>query len=269
MDRMTSHTASQDALHELSASDYACYRVGFPERTFQTLAQHGIGATNDRILDFGLGTGTLARGFAVRGCAVTALEQTPEQIAAAKNIAEFEGLDIEWVLGRAEQTCLPGNQYDAVTAGQCWHWFDRPRVAQEVYRVLKPGGQLAIIHFDWLNIPGSVAEASEQLIDAFNPLSAKPHLKYGNGVGIYPAWTIDVTQAGFEYIQTFSFDVVVPYTPQAWRGRVRAHQALSGKMTTEQILRFDLALKGLLEIKYNDEMLEIPHRVWGLVCVKT
>lgn len=262
-------TSSENGLHELSASDYACYRVGFPERTFEELNRLGIGHEGERILDFGLGTGTLARGFAVRGCSVTALEQTPEQIAASKNIAEFEGLQIEWVLGRAEHTCLPSNCYDSVTAGQCWHWFDRPRVTGEVYRVLKPGGQLAIIHFDWLNIPGSIAEASEQLMDAFNPLSAKPHLKLGHGVGIYPAWTVDVTKAGFEYIQTFSFDVVVPYTPQAWRGRVRAHQAVSGKMTPEQIVRFDLALKGLLEIKYNDQMLEIPHRVWGLVCVKT
>ncbi|CAM2065955.1 Class I SAM-dependent methyltransferase [Sulfidibacter corallicola] len=251
-----------------TSSEYVRYRVGFPQVTFDRLASHQIGLTGQNILDFGAGTGTLTRGFAQRGCQVTALEPSAAHIAAARNIAEFEGLRINWVQGDPTATNMPSNYFDAVTAGQCWHLLDRPNAAREVNRVLKRGGQLAIAHFDWLNLPGSVVEATENLIEAFNPMQPKPHIVYGGGVGIYGTWTLDVAKAGFGYLETFSFDVVVPYTPEAWRGRIRATHGVTGTMSKDQTIRFDLSLKGLLELKYADQMLEIPHRVWVLVCTK-
>ena len=47
-------------------------------------------------------------------------------------------------MGRAEAVEAADGAFDAVTAGQCWHWFDRPAAATECPRVLRAGGALAI-----------------------------------------------------------------------------------------------------------------------------
>lgn len=53
-----------------TAEDDARHRAGFPVALFDRLASHGVGLPGQRVLDFGTGPSTLARGFAGRGCAV-------------------------------------------------------------------------------------------------------------------------------------------------------------------------------------------------------
>jgi ubiquinone/menaquinone biosynthesis C-methylase UbiE len=57
----------------------------------------------------------------------------------AKELDKRSGVEIEYRIAKAEATGLPDASFDIVTAGQCWHWFDRPTAAQEVKRILKPG----------------------------------------------------------------------------------------------------------------------------------
>jgi ubiquinone/menaquinone biosynthesis C-methylase UbiE len=47
--------------------------------------------------------------------------------------------------GRAEAIPLPDDAVDAVTVAQAFHWFDEEAALREVDRVLRPGGQLAIV----------------------------------------------------------------------------------------------------------------------------
>ena len=54
-----------------AAKDYADHRKGFPDTTFDELLKLGVGESGQSLLDLGCGTGTLARGFANRGCVVT------------------------------------------------------------------------------------------------------------------------------------------------------------------------------------------------------
>jgi hypothetical protein len=70
-----------------------------------------------------------------------------------------------------------------------------------------------ICHFDWLPLPGSVPEATESLVLAHNP-------KWGGagGYGLYPRWASDISGAGFTGIETFSYDVEVPYTHEGMAG---------------------------------------------------
>jgi SAM-dependent methyltransferase len=91
--------------------------------------------------------------------------------------------------------------------GQCWHWFDRPKAAREVRGLLVPNGWLVIAHFDWIPLPGNVVEATEQLIEQHNP-----EWTMSGGRGLYSRWLSDVAIAGFYDIETFSFDIFVPYS---------------------------------------------------------
>jgi hypothetical protein len=60
---------------------------------------------------------------------------------------------------------------------------------QEIVRILKTEGQIAIAHFDWIPLKGNVAEATEQLIQTHNPT-----WKMGGGSGLYPQWLRDIAQ---------------------------------------------------------------------------
>jgi SAM-dependent methyltransferase len=244
-----------------TAQDYGSHRAGFPAQFFERLREFGIGLLGQQVVDLGTGTGTIARGLAKQGCQVTGLDISPELIAQAKQLDAAAGVTIQYVQAPAEATTLPDASFDVVTAGQCWHWFNRPQAAGEVRRLLKPAGQLVIAHFDWLPLPHNVVTATEQLIEQYNPA-----WNMGGGSGLYPAWLGDVAVAGFDNIETFSFDVPVAYSHVAWRGRIRASAGVAASLPPEQVARFDDDLAELLQQQFPEDPLSIPHRVFALIC---
>jgi hypothetical protein len=142
------------------------------------------------------------------------------------------------------------------------------RAAREVRRILVAGGTLVIGHFDWLPLPGSLAEQTEKLIATHNPgfEADNPTWKLSGGSGLYPAWLTDVAVAGFRGIETFSFDVAVPYSHEAWRGRMRASASVGASLSPDGVARFDADLRRLLEERFPQEPLMLPHRVWAVTC---
>lgn len=241
-----------------AADDYLRYRAGFPTGLFDRLSALGIGHTGQRILDLGTGTGSLARGFAGRGATVTALDISPQMLEAARRISAEEGKFIDFRLVRAEETGLPAGAFDVVSAGQCWHWFDRAAAAREVLRLLRPGGRLVIAHFDWIPLPGNVVSATEDLIRSFNPTWS-----FGGGIGIHADWFRDVTD--FEMIESFTFDVAVSYSHEGWRGRIRASAGVGGSLDPPGVADFDAALADLLQRDYPADPLAVPHRCFALL----
>ena len=244
----------------LTAQDYAQHRAGFPESFFERLAALGIGNQGQHVLDLGTGTGTLARGFAKRGCKVMGLDPAEKLLAKAEALDASEGVSMEYRVGYAEDTGLPGQSFDVVTAGQCWHWFDRPRAAAEITRLLRPDGRLVIAHFDWIPLPGNIVRATEELIEPHNR-----KWDMGWGMGIHPQWLRDLGEAHYREIETFSYDINVPYTPEAWRGRIRASAGVGGTLSPEEVERFDAEHAVLLAQRYPGNRLEIPHRVFAVI----
>ena len=185
-----------------TAGDYARHRMGFPPAFFDRLETMGVIRTGHRALDLGTGTGTLARGLAARGLNTTGLDRSPALLAEARRLGTEEGLAIEFVEARAEASGFADGRFDVITAGQCWHWFDRSVVGPECHRMLRSDGRLVIAHLDWLPFEGNVVELTEKMIAEFGAKVPKP-LSAANE-GLYPAWTRDVKLAGFDTIETFS-----------------------------------------------------------------
>ncbi len=243
-----------------TAADYAQYRQGFPDQWFDALIQKKIIKAGNRILDLGTGTGSIARGFALRGFKAIGLDPSKELIAQAKNIDAAANIETHYVIATAEQTGLPSASFDIVTAGQCWHWFKASEATQECLRLLRPKGTIIIAHFDWLPLDGNIVEVTEKLILKFNP-----RWSMSGGTGIYPRWLSDLASAGFGAIETFSFDLDVPYKPEAWRGRIRASAGVKASLPERQVDEFDSALKEIIAADFPGEILSIPHRCWTVV----
>jgi SAM-dependent methyltransferase len=243
-----------------TADDYRRHRAGFPDAFFERIATFGVGKPGQRLLDLGTGTGTLARGFAKRGVAVTGLDPSDDMLAQARALDAEAGVSIDYVTATAEATGFADAAFDVVTAGQCWHWFDRPRAAAECIRLLKPGGTLVIAHFDWLPLPGNVVEASEALM-----LEHNPDWIGAGGTGIYRRWLTDMAVAGFEGLESFSFDVDVPYGHEAWRGRIRASAAIGASLPDDKVPVFDAAHAAMLATRFPDDPLAVPHRVFAAI----
>ncbi len=243
-----------------TARDYGRHRAGFPEALFERLARFQVGVPGQRILDLGTGTGSLGRGFARRGCRVTGLDISPEIEAEAARLDAAAGVEIDYLVAPAEDTGLAGESFDVVSAGQCWHWFKRDRAAAEAFRLLVRGGRLVIAYLDWLPLRGNVVAATERLIETYNP-----DWRYGGGTGVHPTWLADVAEAGFGEIESFSFDTVVPYSHEAWRGRIRASAGVGASLPDDLVAEFDAEHERLLKERFHDEPLEVPHRVFAIV----
>jgi SAM-dependent methyltransferase len=244
-----------------TSADYARHRQGFPPRFYAMIAREGLFAPGMRVLDLGTGTGTVARMLAEAGAEVLGIDPAPGQVAAARQLAEEEGLRdrARFEEGLAERTGQADAAFDLVVAAQCWHWFDRGLAATEAKRVLKPGGALLICHFDWLPLSGNVAHATEFLIEAHNP-----RWRMGRGTGFYPAWATDLAIAGFRDLGFAGFDHQALYTRDAWRGRIRASAGVGGALDPGAVERFDAELAAMLEARFPGEELTVPHRVFAI-----
>jgi len=249
-----------------TAADYGRYRAGFPGELYYRLETFGAGAAGQRVLDLGTGTGYFGRGFARRGCAVTGTDISPALMREARRLDAAESLPMSYVRARAEALPFKGSTFDVVGAGQCWHWFDRQRAAAEARRVLRPGGILVVASYDWLALPGNVAEATEQLILKHNPKWA-----LASGAGIHPGYARDAALAGFSDIECFSFDVMQPYSHEAWRGRIRASAGIAASLGAEEVARFDDELRAMLGRRFPerplpDAPMRVQHRAFAAVC---
>jgi ubiquinone/menaquinone biosynthesis C-methylase UbiE len=116
------------------------------------------------------------------------------------------------VVARAERTPFEDASFDMVSAGQCWHWFDREAAAMECRRLLRPGGTLVIAHFDYLALPGNVAHETERLL-----LRANPTWGLGGHDGMYEHWRPELTEAAFSELTSWFYeeDVTDSLSPQS------------------------------------------------------
>ena len=105
----------------------------------------------DTVLDIGTGTGELARRFAQnRGCRVVGLDPSAGMIAeAVRKAAQGAWGEVTFRLVEAPFLEIPyaGGTFDAVGSTQAFHHLHerhKPAAVQEMARVLRAGGRLAL-----------------------------------------------------------------------------------------------------------------------------
>lgn len=240
-----------------TANDYLTHRAGFPESLFANLLDKQFVSSGQKAIDLGTGTGTLGRGLARLGCHVVGVDPSAPLLKAARTLDLAEDIETEYILASAEDTGLIARCADIIAAGQCWHWFDAPNAAKEIRRLLKPRGMLIVAYYDWLPLTGNMVRRTEELIEQYNPL-----WKAGNLTGIHPELFRDLGDAGFENIESFTYDEPAIYTHDSWRGRIRASAGVAATLEGHAVQRFDDDLTAMLASDYPTEPMFVPHRVF-------
>jgi SAM-dependent methyltransferase len=138
---MDPRVAPQAARFGAAADVYERARPLYPEAALVELAARCGLRPGTPVADLGAGTGKLTRQLVALGGAVVAVEPAPgmrAELAAA--VPGVRVLD-----GTAEDIPLPDYAVDIVAVGQAFHWFETRRALDEIARVLRPGGWLAML----------------------------------------------------------------------------------------------------------------------------
>jgi SAM-dependent methyltransferase len=115
-----------------------------------------------RVAEVGCGTGVLSRQLQAAGLDVLGVEHD-ERMA---EFARRTGVTVE--VAKFETWDPAGREFDAVVAGQSWHWVDAETGPAQVARVLRPGGVFVGL-WHVFGTPGPISEAFAAAYDKVAP----------------------------------------------------------------------------------------------------
>lgn len=137
------------------AEQYAAQRPRYPGRLFRVLA--GLAPATHTAWDCGTGNGQAAVGLAAHFERVYATDASDDQIAQAIPHAH-----VDYRVAPAEKSGLADGSVDLVSVAQALHWFDLARFYQEVWRVLRPGGLIAVYGYSWFYLTPELDELTNR-----------------------------------------------------------------------------------------------------------
>jgi SAM-dependent methyltransferase len=102
----------------------------------------------DRVLDVAAGSGNASLSAATAGGRVVATDLVPELLEIGRQRAADQGMDIAWQEADAEHLGFADSEFDVVLScvGVMFAPFHQP-VADELVRVTRPGGRIALINW--------------------------------------------------------------------------------------------------------------------------
>jgi len=134
---------------------YADFRPTYPAALFDWLAD--VAPARGRVWDCACGSGQASLDLAARFVQVEAADASAAQLAG---VVAHPG--VHYRQAPAEDSGLDTASMDLVTVAQALHWFDLPRFYDEVRRVLKPGGVLAVWSYGVQRVEGEAVDALVQ-----------------------------------------------------------------------------------------------------------
>ncbi|MEU7580421.1 class I SAM-dependent methyltransferase [Streptomyces sp. NPDC041068] len=207
----------------VDAERYDRARPRYPDALVERVA---TGARGGAVLDVGCGTGIVARQLRAAGCEVLGVEPDGRMADLARRL----GTEVE--PGTFEDWDPAGRRFDAVVAGQAWHWIDPVAGAAKAARVLRPGGCLVAfwnVHEPPLAVAEAFAEGFRKVApDA--PIDVRPRRGQARD-GHQPllAKAADGIRAagGFGEPEQWRFDWEWTYTRDAWLDQLPTQGALT------------------------------------------
>ncbi len=217
-----------------TSSAYAKYRDIYPEKLYERLRELGVANDGTSWLDIGTGTGVLPKNLYNEKAIITAVDITEEQIIYAKNKAEENGWNINYIVAPAEKTNLPDNSFDCITAAQCFWYFDRDKMISEIKRMIKPDGKFIKVYLTY-TLDDEIASFSHNLVKKINT-----------------SWTPEASGSKdmfddlFDGRVTESFCCDIPFTRESWHGRMCACRGTLASMDKDSYEKWEKMHKEFL-----------------------
>ena len=124
------------------AAEYDAVRPDYPAQLYDALeSAMGQPLLWSRVCDVGAGTGISSRALAGRGATVTAVDPGEGVLRVLRQRSTSR---VHPVAGDANALPLADGVFDLVSFAQSFHWTDPDRSLAEAFRVLRPGGLLAL-----------------------------------------------------------------------------------------------------------------------------
>src|SRR6202034_2997387 len=171
------------------------------------------------VVDAGCGTGLSARLFQAAGCRVLGVDPDPRMA----DLARRGGLDVE--VATFEEWDPAGRTFDAVIAGQAWHWVDMAAGAAKAAAVLRPGGRLAVF-WNAFDPPAELRAAFGEVYRRAAPDSPMAAGFWSRPASAQYLAMCDAAGDGMRQArafgdpQTWRFDWSRPYTRAEWLDQV-------------------------------------------------
>jgi len=121
------------------------------------------------VADLAAGTGKLTRLLLPTGASVVAVEPAAGMLAQLHRAVPGALI----TAGEAERLPLADGALDAITVAQAMHWFKPAEAIAEFHRVLRPGGQLAVVYNHRDKTVSWVARMSE-ILNRYEQLAPRP-----------------------------------------------------------------------------------------------
>ncbi len=223
-----------------AAADYAASSVHAKGESLSRLVELVQPKSSWRLLDIATGAGHTAFAFASQVAKVTATDITDQMLAEAKKRAAERRLgNVKTARAKAEDLPFPDMSFDLVTCRLAAHHFDQPRAfVAEAFRVLMPGGTLAIVD--------NISPDKQELANAYNNFEKLRDPSHGRCLSL-PEWTALLDTAGFTVEHLEHMDQDIEFGP--WVQRMRCTHSTIARL---QIMLADESLKTLLKPRETD-----------------
>ena len=239
-----------------TSAEYAKFRDIYPPEFYQKIVDRGLCVAGQRVLDLGTGTGVLPRNMYKFGADWTGTDISPEQIEQAKLLAKAVGMKIDFRAVPTEalssQPDFEKDAFDVITACQCFWYFDHEKVMPLLADLLKPNGKLVILYMAWLPEEDEIAGQSEKMILKYSPKWS------GAGEHRHEIWVPEVAYKYFEKEAHEEYDLKVPFTKEAWHGRIKASRGIGASLSPQELERWDKEHRELLD-RIAPDKFEILH----------
>jgi len=200
------------SVHDVAASGFgaeaAAYeraRPGYPDDAVAWIVDHLRITPARTVLDLAAGTGKFTRLLVATGAPIIAAEP----VDGMRRMLTRALPEVPTIAAVAEAMPLAGGSVDAITVAQAFHWFDAQAALEELHRVLRPGGRLALIwnardrSVPWVDQIWSIMDRVEKRA----PWRA--HDEWRESAFVDTPWFGPLTEATFHHEQILTPDDVV------------------------------------------------------------
>lgn len=233
---------------------YGKYRDIYPEEFYKKIIDLDLCTKGQKVLDLGTGTGVLPRNMYKYGAEFIGADISENQIAEARKLTKKQCMNIDYIISSAEDIDFPDETFDAVTACQCFKYFDKSIVLPKIHRILKSNGHLLILFMAWLPNESEIASKSEELVLKYNPSWT------GGGMTRYDLKEPEWAKPLFEVANAITYDIPVAFTRETWHGRMVACRGIGASSLTDSE-KAEFTKEHTEYLKTVPETFEIPHYV--------